>query len=231
LYLTTQKLYLFEVKNFEGDYHLDQEKWLTSVKKEVKNPLLQLNRNETLFRILLQEHLFQFPVEAILVFINPHFHLYQASSSHPVVFHSQLNRFSKTLKSNCDGPLKAFHSKLAEKLLALHLEKSPFERLPEYEYDLVGKGVVCRSCHSLYSSLQRSYFTCGKCQLREAYLPAVLRNIEEFRLLFPDRKITTEQIHDWCGIIQSKKTIRKILNEHYDRVGYGKFSHYVSKRV
>ncbi|OHR64337.1 hypothetical protein HMPREF3291_15295 [Bacillus sp. HMSC76G11] len=219
LYLTPQKLYLFEVKNFEGDYHLEKEKWLTSVKKEVKNPLLQLKRNDTLFRILMQEHHFQFPVEAFLVFINPQFHLYHAPSSHPIVFHSQLNRFAKTLKKNNEGTMKGIHSKLAEKLLALHMEESPFERLPEYEYGEVGKGVICRLCGTIYTSFRNSYFHCSTCKTTEAYTPAILRAIEEFQFLFPERKLTVDQIWEWCHLVKSKKTVRKLLNNHFLKAG------------
>ncbi|WP_282035387.1 nuclease-related domain-containing protein [Metabacillus indicus] len=229
LYLSPQKIYLFEVKNFEGDYHLDKDKWLSPVKKEVKNPLLQLSRNETLFRILLQEHHFQLPIEAILVFINPHFHLYQASSSHPIIFHSQLDRFAKTLKKNSATPLKAIHSKLAKKLLALHQEESRFERLPGYEYEELEKGVGCRFCGVLYASFANPNFRCSNCKTAEAYVPAILRAIEEYQFLFPQRKMTVEEIWEWCHIVKSKKTIRKILNTHFLQTGIGKATHYVPR--
>ncbi|KEZ50793.1 hypothetical protein AZ46_0209115 [Metabacillus indicus LMG 22858] len=229
LYLSPQKIYLFEVKNFEGDYHLDKDKWLSPVKKEVKNPLLQLSRNETLFRILLQEHHFQLPVEAILVFINPRFHLYQASSSHPIIFHSQLDRFAKTLNKNSAAPLKAIHSKLAEKLLALHQEESRFERLPGYEYDELEKGVGCRFCGSIYATFQNSKFHCSNCEFTESHFPAILQAIEEFQFLFPERKLTVEQIWEWCHLVKSKKTIRKILNNHFLQTGNGRAIHYVPR--
>ncbi|MGP1908289.1 nuclease-related domain-containing protein [Metabacillus sp. JX24] len=229
LYISPQRIYLFEVKNFEGDYHLDKDKWLSPVKKEVKNPLLQLHRNETLFRILLQEHHFQLPIEANLVFINPRFHLYHASSSQPIVFHSQLDRFAKTLKKNCVSPLKAVHSKLAEKLLALHQEESRFDRLPEYGYDELEKGVGCRFCGKMYTTFSNPYFRCSNCKTAEAYVSAILRAIEEYQFLFPERKITVEEIWEWCHIVKSKKTIRKILNNHFLQTGIGKATHYVPR--
>lgn len=226
LFLTPDTIYLFEVKNYEGDFYLEGEKWYSSYKLEMKNPLIQLRRSESLFRRLLQENNFSFSVEGYLVFINPEFHLYQASPGLPIIFPSQLNRFAKKLNRKA-GPLKGVHTELAEKLLALQVEESPYSRLPKYRYDDVGKGIVCRMCKSLYYSFNKSVFICGNCKNTEAYLPAVLSSIEEFKFLFPERKITTDQIQEWCKLIKSKKTIRKILYDHFEHVGHGKSSHFV----
>jgi hypothetical protein len=77
LFLTTHTINLFEVKNYEGDFY-ERDKWYSSSKLEIKNPLLQLKRNESLFRRLLQENNFSFFIKAYLVFVNPEFHLYPA---------------------------------------------------------------------------------------------------------------------------------------------------------
>ncbi|UOK60002.1 NERD domain-containing protein [Bacillus sp. OVS6] len=78
LYVAPHTIYLFEVKNYSGDFFIEGEKWYSSSKLEIKNPILQLKRNESLFRRLLQENKFSFSVEAYVVFINHEFHLYQA---------------------------------------------------------------------------------------------------------------------------------------------------------
>jgi hypothetical protein len=78
LYFTPHTIYLFEVKNYTGDFFVEGEKWYSSSRLEIKNPLFQLKRNESLFRRLLQENKFTFSVEAYVVFVNPEFHLYQA---------------------------------------------------------------------------------------------------------------------------------------------------------
>lgn len=226
MFLTTNTIFLFEVKNYEGDFYLEEDKWYSSSRFEIKNPLLQLRRSESLFRRLLQENNFSFTVEGYLVFVNPEFHLYQAPPELPIIFPSQLNRFAMKLNKK-SGPLKGVHSKLAEKLLALHAEESPYERLPKYRYEDLGKGVTCLLCNSLYSSLRKTLFHCGSCKTTEEYIPAVLRTIEAFRILFPERKLTVDQIWEWCNLIKSKKTIRKILNNHYERAGQGRATHYV----
>jgi hypothetical protein len=67
---------------------------------------------------------------------------------------------------------------------------------------------------------------CANCRNTEEYLPAILRSIEEFKLLFPERKITADQIQEWCKLIKTKRTIRKILYDHFEKVGHGKFSYF-----
>ncbi|WP_370223048.1 hypothetical protein [Cytobacillus sp.] len=55
---------------------------------------------------------------------------------------------------------------------------------------------------------------------------AVLRCVKEFRVLFPDRKITTNAIVDWCGGIGSGKVVQRILGRNYEKKGRGKASYY-----
>jgi hypothetical protein len=50
--------------------------------------------------------------------------------------------------------------------------------------------------------------------------------VNEFKLLFPDKKITADQIDDWCGNIKNKRSIQRILRENFVRVGHGKTTNY-----
>ncbi|MEH7239585.1 nuclease-related domain-containing protein [Bacillus sp. JJ1562] len=56
LLISQHKIHIFEVKNFEGDYLLDGDCLRMLSGKEIKNPLLQLNRSVSLFRQLLQNY-------------------------------------------------------------------------------------------------------------------------------------------------------------------------------
>ncbi|WP_339149968.1 MULTISPECIES: nuclease-related domain-containing protein [unclassified Sutcliffiella] len=44
LVIGEERVYLFEVKNYEGDFYLDDGKWLSISQNEIKNPLLQMQR-------------------------------------------------------------------------------------------------------------------------------------------------------------------------------------------
>ncbi|PWU70052.1 hypothetical protein DLJ74_03785 [Gracilibacillus dipsosauri] len=55
---------------------------------------------------------------------------------------------------------------------------------------------------------------------------AVMRSVAELRLLFPSEKITTKTIHEWCGMIPSKKRIQRLLAKHFIKEGNNKGAYY-----
>lgn len=230
LYIAPQKIYLFEVKNMYGDHYIEKEEWIScGAKTEVKNPILQLKRCESLLRRQLQILRCSLPVEAYVVFVNPHFHLYHAPLHSPMIFPSQWDRFSQRLKS-IRMP-QGLHSELAEKLLSLHVEKSPYERRPDFRFEELRKGIVCGVCGRLgMDAFSRDQLVCVNCGQKERFKNSVLRSVEEFRLLFPDKKITSEQIHEWCGNIKNSRSIQKILKENFVRVGRSRGTNYEEKK-
>jgi hypothetical protein len=231
--LSQEKIYFFEVKNYEGDYYIDAGKWKTIHEIERKNPLLQLERSESLLRQLLQELGYNFSIEAYVIFVNPQFHLYEAPRDLPIIFPTQLHRFINKLNSelskNRQVKLNTKQLKLAEKLVSLHLYESPYTWISEYSYDQLKKGTTCYSCHSFSAEFTGKAIVCSKCGCKEDVTAAVLRSAEEYKLLFPDRKITTSAVHEWCKIIQSKKTIRRILSSNFKLMGHQRSAYYVNK--
>jgi hypothetical protein len=218
---------LFEVKNYEGDYLYKNENFYFISDKEnlIQNPLDQLKRCKTLLQQLLQKLGYNFYIEGWVIFINPEFTLYEAPRDKPIILPTQLNQFMKNLNSK-PSRVNGKHIKLAEKLIALHQVDSPYERLRHYEYNHLEKGIVCCKCCSLNVSTEGKKIVCKKCGHHESLDSAILRCVEEHKLLFPDKKITTSGIYEWCNRIASKKVIQKNLKEHYRPVGYRKGIYY-----
>ncbi|MGM0843724.1 MAG: nuclease-related domain-containing protein [Bacillota bacterium] len=223
--ITSNKLHTFEVKNFEGDYIIKENKWYSPNNILVKNPLLQVQRTDTLLTQLLREKGFRHTVQSHLIFINPEFHLYDIPSRLPIVYPAQLNRFIEKLNNE---PVKITPSdkKLAETLLALHKNESSYSKLPHYDYHTLQKGTACPVCLKSYKPPIYNSFYCESCQLKETTEQAVLRNMEEFQLLFPSEKLTTNQLFEWCGVFKDKRTIRKVLKSNFQRQGHGVSSYF-----
>ncbi|WML41069.1 nuclease-related domain-containing protein [Neobacillus sp. OS1-2] len=214
LMVTQEPLYLFEVKNFEGDYFYENGRFhLVYKDKEIKNPLQQLERSESLLRQFLQNLGYKLPIEAYVVFINPEFHLYQAPQNLPIIYPNQLNRFMNKVNKR-PSTLNGFHKKLADQLVSMHQVKSPNDKLPPYDYAGLKKGNLCAACHSLKTSVVERKLFCDVCGHIELLDHAVLRGVEELRLLFPGMKITTVVVYDWCGMAVSMKTIRRVLMQN-----------------
>ncbi|WP_349407820.1 nuclease-related domain-containing protein [Pseudalkalibacillus sp. SCS-8] len=228
LVITSPKILMFEVKNYEGDYYVEGDLWYLLSGKEIKNPLHQLQRNKVLLQALLHEAGVKIPIDSYVVFMNPDFHLYQSPVNLPIIYPNQLKRFAEQLKKE-RSYVNDRHKELANHLASLHLSENPNARLPEYHYDGLRKGIMCPACKVKYKELRKTYLVCDSCGSAESYEPAVLRTAEEFQLLFPGEKITTNRIHEWCGVIKYKKTIRAVLRTHYTLVGHGKSAHFIKK--
>ncbi|MFS0822490.1 nuclease-related domain-containing protein [Bacillus sp. 1P02SD] len=224
------KIHIFEIKNFEGDYVINGDRWQSlSSGKEIKNPLLQLSRSLSLFRQLLQQLGSNLTVEGHLVFMNPEFYLYQVPPNLPIIFPSQLKRFICSMNAQPSRLVERHHT-LAKNLLSQHIKKSPYSIVPAYNFDEFSKGILCSVCWSGFMvSGSQHKLICKKCGNVEDMETAILRSVKELKILFPDIRIATKTIFDWCNTVKDKRTIRKVLANNYNYVSLGKYSYYEFK--
>lgn len=230
LFMYAQKIYQFEVKNLEGDYYCEGRKIYSISGTEVKNPLDQMNRNESYLRSLLKDLHVNTPIESYVCFVNPHFQLYNAPQNEPIIFHSQLERFIKKLNSiqysKMDRQLA-----VAQKLVSLHKTESPYQRkvIPEYSFESLKKGITCSKCSSYMEKGNAEMLICVGCGLMEHADTAIYRSVDEFNLLFPNEKISTPTIYNWTNGIRSERTIRRILSKRYTLMGEGRGRYFLKK--
>jgi len=119
-----------------------------------------------------------------------------------------------------------FYKELADQLVSLHQIESSHDRLPPYDYVQLKKGIICAACHSLKTTVFERKLVCEVCGYQEDIDHAVLRTVEELKLLFPHKKITTVVVHEWCKVVESIKTIRRILMQNLRYIGKTKGSYY-----
>lgn len=216
---------LFEVKNFEGEYVYDAEYFKTLSGLDIQNPLDQLKRSKLMLSQLLQSLGSKLTVEAYVIFINPQFTLYQTPPDLPFILPTQLDRFISKLDQK-PSLLNQSHKNLADKLISLHQTESPYTQLPAYEYETIKKGMTCCRCDSFAVTIVGKKLICDKCGRIELVTVAVMRNVEEFKLLFPEQKITTNVIHEWCGVVDSRKRISRVLGKNLKITGLGQWAFY-----
>ena len=225
LIIMSETIYLFEVKNYEGDYYYESDRIYKKPKTEINNPLHQLSRSESLLRQLLHNLGFNLPIDSSVVFINPEFTLYQTPLNKPFIFPTQINRYLNKLNTT-PSKLNGKHKMLADKLISLHIKDSPYKQLPSYDYDQLRKGITCLQCNSFSISVEGQKCVCKECEHEEMVPTAVMRSVEEFKLLFPNQKITTNVIYDWCKVVKSKKRIKRILEKNFIIVGVHRWAFY-----
>ncbi|QCJ40477.1 NERD domain-containing protein [Bacillus sp. S3] len=225
LIIFSGRIHFSDVKNFEGDYFLESERLYKKPETEYTNPLLQLTRSKSLLRQLLQSIGFHFPVDANVVFINPEFTLYQAPLNIPFIFPTQVNSYLKYLDAT-PSKLGVKEKELADKLISLHREEDAYKHLPPYKYGQFRKGMTCEKCNCFAISVCGQKCVCGDCGHEEKVTAAVFRSVKELQLLFPDMKITANVVHDWCRVVTLKKTIRRILEDNFNRKGVRQWTYY-----
>lgn len=214
LIIFPEKIFILDAKNYSGDYKVDGDYWSTLRGHEIKNPLHQLQRCVTLLRQLLQSFGYTLPIESRLMFMNPEFMLYQAPPELPAVFTSQLDRFLRTLNAST-APLSKSHHALAAKLTSEQLTTNPFALQQSYSYDQLRKGVVCVRCVKGVMKREHNHFTCASCGTNETVHQSIIRTINEFMQLFPDKKLTTQIVFEWCAQQIGERSIRKFLTKNF----------------
>lgn len=213
LLIFQQQLVMIEVKNFIGEYEF-RENQLYSINKNkyFKHPLQQLQRSDSNLRELLSSKLkVNLPLTSYVGYVNQEFTLFTEKTP-TIILPTQLTTFIKKL-NNHSRKLNSNHQNLARKIESLHIDESPFIRLPEYSYSAIRKGVLCRDCRSKMSGNWRNLI-CTNCSKVESTDSGVLRSVIEFHTLFPDTRITTPAILKWCEINISNKSMRNILRTY-----------------
>jgi hypothetical protein len=214
------KLFLCEIKNFDGEHFYDvkSEKFYKLPSLEINNPLHQLGRKENLLRQFLKARGINIPIEPYVIFIDSEFTLFQAPIHKSIILPTQLPEFIKKLDS-LPSKLGGFHKKLADQLVAAHKTVSSHKHEINYDYALLQKGLTCCLCDSFDMTVRGNKLVCGGCGAEEKVDDAVLRCVEEIRVLFQGMRITTKLVYDWCRIIESKKMIKRILSDNFNTLG------------
>lgn len=226
LLISKGKIYLLDVKNYEGEFYIEADQWFSFYGKEIKNPVQNLQRAESLLRQLLHSIGITHPIESYVVFINPEFTLFQAPRTLPIILPTQIPRFIKKLSKIASG-FGLSETNLANKLHSLHIAESPFSRVPPYKYEQLKKGHYCKVCHSYSLRKHNRKLVCKLCEFEETFEAAIMRAVKEFSELFPDRRITVGAIKEWCGSEVSIKTISDNLRKNLKLVKKGGHSYYI----
>lgn len=224
-----EEIHLLDIKNFHDDYYFQgKDFYRVKTGKRAKNPLHQLQRCEDLLRDFLIRSHFNYTIKSYIVFIHPEFTLYQAPLQLNIILPTQVRRFIRKLNQ---APVRITQKEqeLAQMLRQEHIQENHYEKLPVYDLKELKKGLICLRlhCDGLMKINGRGKLKCEKCDTKESVESSVLRTVIEFSVLFPNKKITTTRICEWCGGAVSKKMVRRILSKYLCLRGKSKLSHFV----
>ncbi|OJF91195.1 nuclease-related domain-containing protein [Alkalibacterium sp. 20] len=215
LVVTSDTVYLYEIKNYKGDFQMNSGQLYYISGQEITNPLIQLNRTRELLRQLLKEWGSRLKIEANVVFINDSFTLYNAKIEDPFIFPTQLKEHFKELSSR-SKVIKKDHHYLASKLVSVHKDDLPYQKqLPFYKLDDLIKGISCCYCGSVDLIVTQRSCYCKFCYKQMSIEDLVTESVKELKFLFPDQKVTTTLVDEWCGNSVNYRKIRKILQNDF----------------
>lgn len=224
--LTSDTLYLYEIKNYQGSFTNQNSHFLTATGQEIENPANQLNRAEMLLSKLLKKWNATLPIKPFVVFVHPSFILYEAKESDPFIFPSQIENHFNTVNRQ-SGVLTDSIYNIAQRLNEECRQELPYQRqLPFYHLKGLKKGLLCSHCGSfdLTHTTKKSHCqTCGNVALVNDLF---LSQVTAFKVLFSDKRITTHAMFEWCGETLTKRRIAALLNATYKKKSYGKSTHY-----
>lgn len=212
LLIFRNKVIMIEVKNYKGEFEFREEQlYCITTNKYYQNPLHQLQRSNINLRNSLSKLKPAMSLESYIAFVNQDFTLF-AERNPMIILPSQINSFIKTL-NQIPGKISERHQEFAGKIISSQIEESPYTSIPEYHYTKIRKGVLCNNCRSQMHLNGRQLF-CQRCSYQEFIDSGVLRSVIEFSILFPEIKITTKKIAEWCALNISTRSIRRILQTY-----------------
>jgi len=212
LLILNEKIYIFEIKNYSGNFYWHEDSILGESGYEILNPKGQINRSKVYLKNILKSLNISCTVDAQVVFTHPGFHMYHSTPKDPFIFRSQLKNFFNILFNQ---PLISDNKQhyLANQLLKRHIENYRPDNLPIYQFKELKKGVYCSKCYSYECTETRQNRYCKNCGTIEKSVDAIIRLAEEYKTLFPEEKATPRVLHHFSDKIYSRNRIFRVLNK------------------
>ncbi|MCC5889743.1 MAG: NERD domain-containing protein [Alkalibacterium sp.] len=227
LVLSETGIVVYEVKNYQGEYIFAEKEFRSyPYNSVILNPQIQLSRAITLLKILMQTLKIESELSAKVVFVNPTFVLYNCPPDSDVLMPQQIGHHISQMNKQ-SRPDKSAQKKLAKKFLSLHKTDERFMKQPAYSFKELNKQVTCLECQSILTKRSRRKSTCLQCGFHELNAHIIKYEIESVRLLFPELKLTTSLIYDWCGAYFSDDSIERVLKKYFVQIGSNKGRYYI----
>ncbi len=224
LIISHGKIHLYDVKNHSGDYYYEAGHIYNNAGRKLNNPLHQMERSEVLLQQLLSSLGHHYLISPSLLFINPSFTMYQAPRDKPIIYPTQVKAHLKQLNHAPSKNTKQ-DIQLADQLIAHHQTELDFAQTPPFSYQTLQKGIPCFKCHSFFKPTSNKSFFCEVCGHTEDVSSAVIRNVKQFKLLFPHEKIKSLIISDWCAVVKEQR-VRNILTQHFKKIGHHRWTYF-----
>lgn len=195
------KVYLLEVKNWEGSFEIMDGRFagLSAC------PLAQLQRSKMIVEHLLGRFGFRVEVEARVLFVNPKLQLYGLMRSDPVLLLHQIEPYFRNAAGG--HAWNSWDKKIADFLLQQHVPENRFANPVVYDPLAVERGVMCVDCRVRMRCYDLLRLQCVKCGQTEMKRECLARMQAEFEVLFDGKTCSRHALHIWCDGLVSRRML------------------------
>lgn len=212
LILSSLGIYLYEVKNYSGEFFYKEELIVKKPDLEIMNPTVQLQNTRIKLERLLKEMGHPTKVQGFVAYVHNSFTLFFAPDDTRVLLPTQLAGHFAELKKKA-APLTSLQKRMAKELTQQALHPEPFlKSMPDYTFTDLQKGIACQRCNQISLILLRESYTCSTCGYQGKIFSALIKAIKEYQLLFPHQTLSTNVLYEWCDQSVSKKRIKRAVN-------------------
>ena len=228
LIITDQGIISNEVKNFTGNYTIENGTWFNNNYQLPNDAFSQLNRSLGKLMDLRNSGQSDFNISGKLVFPNDSLVLRTDDSSNcnKIILRSgmreyfrQLNRSSQRLGNKAD---------YISRLLSQYTVENPYFN-PSTDKTRIKLGLYCGSCGHFNLNRKRFHLVCNKCGSIESNETHLLRAMSDYKFLFYKEEMTRNDLMAFIDYEISADVVRRVLLEHCFQNKKGNHSTYTLK--
>ncbi|SFC13579.1 Nuclease-related domain-containing protein [Alkalibacterium subtropicum] len=204
-------LYLYEVKNYEGEYQQLAGQFRRLKGKDFICPSVQLYRTEKVLQQMISQWTESLEICSFVIFVSPDFTLYDARITNPFILPTQIStHFTKLKNAQLQSSIES--KRILNKLQSESRSGETYRGTPqEYKYEELKKGLICPDCCSFNLKLSERQAICLDCGRKISADALLLNHMNEIKMLFPETDLTTSLVYEWIAGKFVKRRIGRLL--------------------
>lgn len=226
LLVTSNQIYLFEVKNYKGQYVYENSQCRCNGQKIGHNAISQTQKSYINFMNFLRQNKINVPVTGVLLFtgIDCEVTIHDEIDDLQIVTRNQLRNFIWKIK-HIDRNYSSNRVDVDEVIHIMECYEAHNPFLPDSISDnlvsRIQKGIRCSHCQSFEVDASKMYISC-KCGMHEPRENAIVRTICEYGMIHFDKDLLLINLVDFFNGNYSRNTILKYLDKHFTQITYGR---------
>lgn len=222
LLLTETDIYIFEIKNYNGDFKYVNSQCYFSDDVISHNPISQTQRCKVNLQNILSAVGIRVDVHANLVFTGEHadIEIQDYIEDLDVLTINQFRKLIYSIANNEQTKLDTGSREINRgkilRVIDRAKRKSPYQPQPlsPLEQSRLRKGIKCGNCGNFDLDTARSYLVCN-CGLHEPREMAIVRTICEYGVINFDKDLRIAELYSFFGGDVSESTISRYLNKYF----------------